>query len=153
MKINRTFIIILAFSILIVYANKVNALEVNASTPLEANKNYNYVPGNLIDRSISSAWCTNGKLVPSLWISLKYPKPTQLTGIGFINGYARNMISFTNNARPKELFAKVEGKEPVKIELADSPELQWIEIGPITGMNVKFDIKAIYPGLISRSKG
>jgi len=147
MKINQIFIMLLVFSILILYDTKVNAFQVDASMPLEASAKYNYVPKNLIDGSIQSAWCSNKTISPDLWISFKYPKIRRLGGIGFISGYAKNVTAFSNNSRPKDLLLKIDSKKSVRLLLSDSADVQWIEISPVLGAEFKFSIRSFYSGL------
>lgn len=121
--------------------------DVTSSKPIENVKRSSYETDNLRDGDVNSAWCSRLHNSKTIWFNINYFEPTKLSGIGFVNGYARNSTVYKNNARPKSILVYVDEKLLTKIVLADISEPQWINfIKSMYGMNYRFHIEEIYDG-------
>lgn len=130
----------------IVMSRSACAFDVDASAPIPPSSVSSYSAKNLSDRNIQTAWCSNNSLSSSLSIGLKYSRPTQRNGLGFINGYAKSKSAYLNNARPKKISIFADGKLIIESHLADTTEPQWIAFSPLSARSFKIVVSNIYEG-------
>jgi hypothetical protein len=130
----------------------------NASSSLDSNKMFNYIPKNAHDFNINTTWI-EGKVDYGIGEYLEYIFDTSekgnhklgITQIILSNGYKKNKELWNNNSRVKKLKVYVNNKLHCLINLIDCYEFQVVNIDtimlPINGiMKLKFEIVDVYPG-------
>jgi hypothetical protein len=107
---------------------------------------YQYQLGNLHDWSTASAWCTRAHRTGQAWFSLALLKPRTVTGLGLVNGYARDAQSYNRNARARKIAVYIDDKLAGQFEVKDTAAAQWFPFAPVFGHRLKVVVKSVYKG-------
>ncbi|HRY06220.1 MAG TPA: discoidin domain-containing protein [Hyphomicrobiaceae bacterium] len=117
------------------------------SSVLEPQFGFNYLPRNLVDTDLKTAW-VEGKSGhgegESLTVDLNGLRT--VTAIQVMNGYHKNERLFLANSRVHIAELQFSNGETRKVSLADAPGLQTIEVGRQKASWVRFTIRSVYPG-------
>lgn len=117
------------------------------SSVLEPQYGFNYLPRNLVDTDLKTAWVEgksgNGE-GESLVVELGGART--VTAIQVMNGYHKNERLFLANSRVHVAELQFSNGTARRISLADAPGLQTIEVGQQKADWVRFTIRSVYPG-------
>ena len=117
------------------------------SSVLEPQYGFNYLPRNLVDTDLKTAWVegkTGNGEGESLVVELGGMRT--VTAIQVMNGYHKNERLFLANSRVHTAELQFSNGNSRRISLADAPGLQTIEVGQQKADWVRFAIRSVYPG-------
>jgi hypothetical protein len=95
-----------------------------------------YVPGNVIDGDVRTAWRAPGDGV-GVTLTLLFDNPIDVTSIGLIPGYAKSdpatgVNRFEQNRIIRAVRYELPGRPPIDQELAPEPRPQLVRVGSTT---------------------
>ncbi|AZV79880.1 caspase family protein [Parasedimentitalea marina] len=107
-----------------------------------------YWPDNMIDHSNQTAWVEGVKgHGTGQRLLLEFDHPTVVSGIDFINGYAKSHSSFKNNSRVESIRVSDSTQDWQRISLKDTPDWQSFQRDGHSPVRwIMFEIQSVYPG-------
>ncbi|AUC20616.1 hypothetical protein BTO15_00130 [Polaribacter sejongensis] len=137
-----------------------NVKSIEASSELKENKGINYSPKNIHDFNKNTAWIEGSSeygIGEFIEYSFNFSEMESYNGelginkILLANGYKKNIETWENNSRVKQLKVYLNNEPYAILNLIDSYEIQTIEIGkikfpPKLTTKLKFEITEVYKG-------
>lgn len=120
------------------------SVDSSGNIPEIANNDYNVE--NLLDKNITTAWCSDGNKTAKPWFSI-VTDDSAINGIVIFNGYTKNEKTFKNNARVKTVSLYSSGRMIGRFTLKDSMLPQLINMKNLSkNKEYYFYIEDAYPG-------
>lgn len=119
---------------------------ISSSKPIDSTIVATYAARNVADKDLRTAWCSNHRISPSLWIEIDYSRTVPLSGLGLVNGYAKNSEVYQKNARPKTITIIGDERKLANVLLEDKMEPQWVPFVESSAKRYKIVIDEVYPG-------
>jgi len=123
-------------------------LQFCASSVLDPQYGNRYGPGNLFDGNLSTAWVEgvsgNGA---GQKVLITFDRPRRLSGIEFVNGYAKNRDIYTKNARVRGATLRLSDGSSQRIDLPDDMRSNRLSFAsPLEVTWLEFEIGSVFPG-------
>ncbi len=126
-----------------------HVISVEASSYLyESQYDISHDPDNVIDGSLSNAWCEErADQGIGSWIELIFDGTYKISGMKIDAGYQKSEDLYYKNSRPKEIRINFSDKSYQDYTLRDVMEQQTISFTqPVNTSNVTITIMSVYPG-------
>lgn len=122
-------------------------IRVAATSSLAPSDGLTYEPTNVLDGDLSTAWNsqTSDDEGRGEVLTFRFTEPVELTGIRFVNGYAKSNDVFTANHRIRNLTVRTDEVEQA-VTLMDIAEEQEILFEFGLTSKVEIEVAEIYPG-------
>lgn len=109
---------------------------------------FNYVPANMVDNRLDTAWVEgkkgNGE---GEWIVVDLERARSVTAIELLNGYHKNADIFAKNNRVREIKITMSNGYSTTVELEDSGGVQKIALDEPQAVTwVQLTIQSVYRG-------
>lgn len=134
----------------------------SASSFLRPGKTANYIPKNIHDLNLETAWVEGvpGHGIGEYVLYNFPPQNPRITQIIVVNGYVKNDKTWKENSRVKKLKLYIDGKPKAILLLEDVKNEQYFTVDPIgyaerdnydellkkPWYSIKFEILEVYPG-------
>lgn len=129
------------------------AAQIAGATADAANSQGAFVPGNLVDGDLATAWVGGGKGVgPGKWIELTFPAPVKLEALGIATGHqGKNRFGKFRRLTRGVVIYPDETRQ--KFTLKPTPGMQRIALQPKVAGSIKIIITGVEPGTGDASMG
>ncbi|MGD9784450.1 MAG: discoidin domain-containing protein [Hyphomicrobiaceae bacterium] len=127
--------------------NKVAGFNYCVSSVLAPQYGFNYLPRNLVDSDLKTAWVEGRKghgEGESILVDLDGGRT--ITAVQVMNGYHKNERLFLANSRVQVAELQFSNGQTRRVSLADQPGVQTIDVGRQKAEWVRFTIRSVYPG-------
>lgn len=123
-----------------------HARSVSASSVLPPSRVAAYDPENAVDGKWASVWVEGASGDGTgEWIQLNFPSAARITKLGVVNGYG-NGPRFLENERIRDAEISFSDGSSRKIQLRDSNDLQYFDVGTHDTYWVRLTIESVYHG-------
>ncbi len=129
------------------------AAQITGVTVDAANSQGEFVPGNLVDGDLTTAWVGGGKGVgPGKWIELTFPAPVKLEALGIATGHqGKNRFGKFRRLTRGVVIYPDETRQ--KFTLKPTPGMQRIALQPKVAGSIRIIITGVEPGTSDASMG
>ena len=119
-----------------------------ASSALAPQYGFNYIPTNIIDNDLTTAWVEgvrgNGE---GEWISVEYSTRRRISRIEILNGYHKNEVLFRKNGRLQTVEIHLSDGLKRQYDLEDRGGLQKLDLGGAHDISwAQLIIRSVYTG-------
>jgi hypothetical protein len=122
----------------------VDLISASASSVHPTDRGITYSARNTLDGNPNSAWNADGSGVGER-LHYEFSRPTRLRRIQFINGYAKDPVTFARNARLRDITI-ITDERIVRRTLKSTMRWQTLEASFGVTRLVTIEIDSIYPG-------